>query len=294
MQRIEKLYQNYKKVILIPILLLVLSLLILGVQQVRTGSIINRDISLKGGISATISIEEKINTNELRDAIKNKFPASDILVRELADPTTGKNLGVIVEATDLKSEQIKPIIEENLKIELTDQNYSIEEIGASLSASFFKELILAILFSFLFMAIVVFITFRKTLPSIAVVLTALTDIVATLAIISILNIKISTAGVAAFLLLIGYSIDTDILLTTRVLKRSTGTVIERVSGAIKTGLTMTITTIGAITVALLITNSLVLKQMFTILLIGLIIDIVSTWLGNAPAIIWYCKKKNIQ
>ena len=40
-----------------------------------------------------------------------------------------------------------------------------------------------------------------------------------LALIDFLGIEISAAGIAAFLMLIGYSVDTDILLTSRALKR---------------------------------------------------------------------------
>ena len=77
------------------------------------------------------------------------------------------------------------------------------------------------------MGIVVFITFRKLIPSLAVIFSAILDLVGTLAIISLLDFKLSTAGIAAFLMVVGYSIDTDILLTTRLLKGKMGTVYER-------------------------------------------------------------------
>ena len=48
-------------------------------------------------------------------------------------------------------------------------------------------------------------------------------------------VDVDYIGIAAFLLLIGYSIDSDILLTTKVLKRRMGTLFERVKSAMKTG-----------------------------------------------------------
>src|SRR3989344_6515834 len=214
MRRLEKLYlYHYKKVMIFPIILLILSIIVLGIQQARTGSIINRDISLQGGISATITTEHPVDIQQLEQGLRTNFPDSDINVRELGDLTTGKKIGILVELTNAKNDQLQPFLEKQLGISLTSQNYSVEEIGASLSSSFFRELILTLIFSFLFMSIVVFIAFRKVVPSTAVIFTAFTDIVVTLAIVSIINLRISTAGVAAFLLLIGYSIDTDILLT---------------------------------------------------------------------------------
>ena len=88
-------------------------------------------------------------------------------------------------------------------------------------------MLVALGLSFLFIAIVVFITFRSFIPSIAVVYAAFMDIVIPVAITLLFNIKISAAGISALLMLIGYSIDTDILLTTRVLKRKEGRIWER-------------------------------------------------------------------
>ncbi len=293
MQRLENLFMNhYKKIIIIPILLLVLSLVVFGIQA-QKGSIITKDISLQGGTSVTITSEQSFNINDLQESLEDAFPNSDILVRELADVTTGKKIGILIEATNIKNEELQPFLEKYLETKFTSENYSVEEIGASLSVSFFKELQLAMIFSFLFMSIVVFITFRKIVPSLTIILTALTDILVTLAVVSIMHLRISTAGIAAFLLLIGYSIDTDILLTTKVLKRTGPSLFARVYSSMKTGLTMTITAIAAVTVGLF-SNSVVLQQIFTIILIGLIVDVISTYLGNAPALIWYCKKKNIQ
>jgi preprotein translocase subunit SecF len=103
--------------------------------------------------------------------------------------------------------------------------------------------------------------------------------------------KLGTGGVAAFLMLIGYSVDTDILLSTRVLKHGHGTIFQRCIDAMKTGMTMSITTIAAVTVGLIFSQSEVLKQIFTILLIGLIIDIIMTWLQNTAILRWYLEPK---
>ena len=84
------------------------------------------------------------------------------------------------------------------------------------------------------MSIVIFFLFRTFVPSIAVIFAAFADIVMPLALIDFIGLRVSTAGIAAFLMLIGYSVDTDILLTTRALKKHEGTVNERIYGAFKT------------------------------------------------------------
>ena len=272
---------------LIPIILLVLSLIFVGFKYAKTGEIFNRDVTLKGGITSTIYTDKEINTEDLQ----NKIPNS--LVKKLTDFSTGQQVGIIVEASDISADNLKELLQKELAIELTNQNYSVEETGSSLGESFYKELITAALIAFIFMAIIIFITFRTLIPSAAVVLSALIDIVIPLAIINLLNIKVSSAGVVAFLLLIGYSVDTDILLTTRTLKRYNAPLFDRMYSSMKTGLTMTFCAIAVMLVGIILSTTPIIKEMFFIILLGLITDIFSTYFTNASILKIYCKRKNI-
>jgi len=153
-------------------------------------------------------------------------------------------------------------------------------MGSSLGESFFKETFTALIIAFILMSIIVMIYFRSFIPSVGVIGAAVVDIIVTVAIVDLTGMKIGTGGIAAFLMLIGYSVDTDMLLTTRLLKRKEGTVWERIVGSAKTGLTMTITTLAAMAVGYTFANSLVLKQMFGIIFIGLLVDIISTFIDE--------------
>jgi len=132
-----------------------------------------------------------------------------------------------------------------------------------------------------------------SIPSSAVIISAFADILMTLVFVNLLGIKLSSAGIVAFLMLIGYSVDTDILLTTRILKRSEGSLNQRMFGAFKTGITMTLTSLLAVGVALFIVQSFstVLSQIFLILFIGLGFDIFNTWITNASILKWYMEKR---
>ena len=188
------------------------------------------------------------------------------------------------------------ILEEYLGFKLTEKNSSIEFTGSALSQNFYSQLRFAIILAFILMAIVVFIIFRTFIPSLAVIFSAFADITMTLALVNILGIKMSSAGIVALLMLIGYSVDSDILLTTRVLKQRAESLNKRIYSAFKTGITMNLTSIVAIIIVLLIVKSLspILTQIFTILLIGLVFDIPNTWLVNVGILKLYCKKKRIE
>jgi len=284
-------HKNYKKILLIPLVLFIILLSVVIIKYEKTGELINKDVSLSGGISATVYTSQNIDVKTLQSKLSSDLK-EQIFIRPLRDYTTNENKGIAVEVSNTKiNEELKTSLEKNLNIALTAENYSVEETGSNLGASFYKEMLIAIFVAFILMGIVVFITFRTFIPSIAVVFAALFDILAALAVIDFLDVRISTAGIAALLLVIGYSIDTDILLTTKLLKRREGELMDRAVDAIKTGLTMTLTTVAAVTAGYIFTNSLIFKQMFLIIAVALIFDIIATYLMNLGILLWYIERK---
>ena len=293
--RLYEIYdKKYKLLLVIPILLLIFSLIQIAYQVSTTGDFIKKDVSLKGGITITIPYDKLVDTSKLENEISSKFPGNDISVRTLRTATSVE--GIIVEAdivanNNEERDKLLHSIEESLGTGLSNVNYGIEITGSSLGESFFRESLIALAVAFLFMGLVVLLYFRTFVPSIAIIIAAFSDIVFALAVINLLNVRVGTAGIAAFLMLIGYSVDTDILLTVRVLKRREGTVMDRVVSSIKTGMTETLTAIATVTVAMLVTKSDVIKQIMLILLIGLIADIFNTWIQNVGILRLYIERK---
>jgi len=277
--------KKYKQLMIVSLLLLLLSLGVLVVQFVRTGDVIQRGVSLKGGLTMTIPVEKEVVVQSLQESLSAAFPKADISVRSLS--AGGTTAALIIEASDVTEEQLSGKLL-SLGVQLEKGKYSVENMGSSLGENFFRQTLLAVLIAFLCMSIVVYITFRVPVPSFFVILCAFSDIVSTLAVVSLSGMKLSTAGVAAFLMLIGYSVDTDILLTTKVYKRrEAGSYLERVWSAMRTGLTMTATAFAAVLVAYIVSVSDVIRQIMFILLIGLIFDVIYTWIQNAGILRWY-------
>ncbi|MBX4196747.1 protein translocase subunit SecF [Candidatus Pacearchaeota archaeon] len=285
-------YDSWYKILLLPpVVLFVLSLVYLGVFYSQHNDFVHKDASLSGG--TTITLSGDINTVELESALKAQVP--DVSFRSITDLTSGKPVATIIDSSAEPS-VLMPIIEKSLGHPLTAQNSNIEFTGPTLSQNFYKQLIIAIIFSFVLMSIVIFILFRSFVPSIAVIFAALADILMSLAFIDYLGVRLSAAGIAAFLMLIGYSVDTDILLTTRVVKKREGTVNQRIYGAFTTGLFMTVTALIAVLPAFFIVTGLPesFRQIFLILAVGLFADIFNTWLTNASIIKWYADAKGMK
>ncbi len=328
--------KNYKKLLVIPSVVLALSLIYLTIFAIQTGDIINKDVSLTGGSTITISTE--ISSEILKDVLSQSL--ADFTIKTISD-NSGNQLELAITVGEGDTQVLEDSLEDFLGYELTSENSSKETTSASLSDDFYKQLIIAIILAFFWMAAVVFLIFAKgkrikiwvvvvnvllgffmgnfffsinpmlsaiifftiaiflirvyiknSVPAFAVMLSAFANIVMTLAVVDIIGMKLSTAGIIAFLMLIGYSVDTDILLTTRLLKRNVG-VNSALFGAFKTGTMMTMTSIIAITTALIVVYSFgsVLNQIFSILLIGLGFDLFNTWITNASIMKWYVETR---
>ncbi len=176
-----------------------------------------------------------------------------------------------------------------------DETIGSIEIGASLGKEFWETSQRALLVAFVLIAGIVFILFREIVPSIAVIQAAVFDVLMALAGMAFFGIPLSLPTIAALLMLLGHSVDTDILITDRILKRKQKTPAERAFGAMKTGLTMTGTLL--IVLFVLVTFSyfnqmLVLFQISAVMMFGLLADIPSTYLTNAVMVNWWAERKN--
>jgi preprotein translocase subunit SecF len=290
---IGKIYENkYKKIIILPIVVLLCAVLILGFWKVNTGEFVSKDITLTGGIMLTVETGEQINIASAEKAISNQLGLSS-RIKELRSFGSSGNLGYTFEVEQTSDiDGVKKAITDSTGLEVIEGKYTLEETSSSLSTTFWNNTVQALFLAFVFMAGVIFFYFRKLVPSGAIVLAAFSDFLCTLAAINLLGIKLSTASIAALLMLIGYSVDSNILLSVRAIKHHEGSVADRVANALKTGMTMTVTTLVALTTIYVISPSKILQQIALVLLLGLMFDFMNTWIMNASIITWWLKKKN--
>ena len=274
--KIYKFYsKNYKILMFIPVIIAIIALVLIGIHYKNTGDFFNKDVSLKGGITAILYTEQEISEEQVKNALN-----VELVTRKISNLASGQGSGIIIEVSDLTSEELKNRLETNLNLELTQENFSMEETGPRLGQAFYRQLLTAVLFAFILMGITVFITFRTFAPSIAVIAAAFMDIVITIAVANLLGMSFSTAGIVGILSVIGYSVDTDILLTTWAIRKKEGTLFDRMYHSMKTGLTMVICAAAVMVIGMLVSNSQVIKEMFTIIFIALIVDIFSTYFTN--------------
>lgn len=275
---LKKIMESYKPLIAIPVIITIIAVAILAINGLDQG------IDLEGGTTADLKLQKPINEPQLENLISEGIGSSEVDVKSIN--STNANLEIGGEVDIIKFKSI---------LNGTADILSFRTIGPVLSAAALTQVYWAIAIAFLFMSITVFIIFRNFVPSMAVILAALSDILIAAGGMSLFGIPLSIASVGALLLLIGYSVDTDILLTTRLLKRRKGTITERALEAMKTGLTMSAAAIGAMTALYIVTvffipSANTLAEIAAVLIIGLIADILATWLMNLGILRWYLER----
>jgi len=269
---------NYKLTVIVPLIILFLSLGFLYLKVTTTG--LNLDIDLKGGNQITLESERKISESDLQSALSQY----DVNIR------TAEGLNkytIFIEfGADIEPEDILDKLEES---GYSFGAYSIQSVGPSLGSAFFQQAITVLIIAFVFMAITIFIIFRTPIISFYISLSPFFDIIETLAIIQLLGMNLSLASFASLLMIIGYSVDDDVMITTRVTKGS-GDIKRRLKNSFKTSATTTIATIVALGSLYILSLSPVISQIASVLLIGLIVDFQNTWLFNVPILRWYAER----
>ena len=278
---------DYKKIMWIPIIFLIICMGFLYWNYQETGEYFTKSVDLTGGSQLSVEVQGDVDIGALESHLNPIF--GDVSVRKVTG--VGGVTLLIRAGEDVDGDALLEEVEE---YGIDPESHSFEKIGASLGESFFAQSLNAMIFAFIFMGLVVFFVFRNFVPSIAVIWCAFSDIICTLALMQVFGIELSLASFAALLLVLGYSIDTDILLTTRLIKRREGKMDERIREAFKTGMTMSATTLLAFTALYMVSGATALREIATVLIIALVIDIPNTWLTNLGILRWWAEKRGIE
>ena len=259
---------------LIPLVILLFSSAYLVNNIITKGSFMERSTELKGGKLITFQVKEIPDLSGINYDYHITRGITNNIIIEI--PYENNETLVIEELNSY----LHPVGEPTITI-----------VGPILGDIFWQQAQLSIVIAFVAMAIVVFALFRSVVPSSIVLLAAATDIIITMAVIDIIGVKLSLAVLAALLMIIGYSVDTDILLTSSVWKTHEDSVEKSTKRAMKTGLVMSGAALIAFIMLYFLSGSFVLQQMSIVLIVGLIIDIPATWFTNAGLLRYWMERK---
>ncbi|WP_267640842.1 protein translocase subunit SecF [Haloarchaeobius amylolyticus] len=280
-------YSN-RQLAAVPLALLAVALVVILGWYVMFGTPVGLSTDFTGGTELTVQ------TDTPRSELDAAFE-EDIISKQrvqgpsITEPTYILTFGPESEGTDLADQA-----QANLQATCSNPDeceiiQSRQTTSPSFGSSARTTAAQGLFAAFLGMSILAFVFFRSFIPSIAIVVSAFSDIVIPLAAMNLLGIKLSLGTVAALLMLIGYSVDSDILLNNHVLRRSGG-FYDSVNRAMQTGVTMTITSMAAMAVMTVVATLFGIELMASIglvLVLGLAADLVNTYMLNLSLLRWY-------
>ncbi|MEF8784607.1 MAG: protein translocase subunit SecF [Haloarculaceae archaeon] len=269
-------YEQYsnRQLAIVPLAILGLALLVIAVWYVMFGVPVDLGIAFTGGT------EVRFTANDDITQVRETFSGTEF--ESIQSAAGGGTYILTTQAEDTA----------NIESTAEEAGYEIEQVqqrSATFGANSQQQALLGLVVAFAGMSALVFVLFRTFIPSIAVVVSAFSDIVIPIALMNILDIPLTLGSVAALLMLIGYSVDSDILLNNHVLRRRGG-FYESAYRAMRTGITMTLTSISAMIVMTIVATFFgipLLPEIGLILVFGLTADLLNTYMLNMSLLRYY-------
>ena len=268
----------------VPLAVLALALVVIAGWYVFTGFPADPGMEFTGGTELRIVVEGDNPREQINDAFSAEPASIQAVPAGTATDTDGETYVVSFRGVDVSRTQL-----EEEAGAAGFQLLSADTVSPSFGEDTRTLALGGIIVAFLGMSVLVFLMFRTFVPSIAVVISAFSDIVVPVALMNLLGIELTLGTVAALLMLVGYSVDSDILLNNHILRRS-GDFYESTHRAMRTGVTMTLTSISAMAVmaiAATVVGIDLLAAIGTILVFGLATDLMNTYMLNLSLLRWY-------
>jgi len=281
-------YDRYtnRQLLAVPLAILALALLVVAANVALTGAPAPLGIEFTGGTELTVEATED------SAAVQAAF---DTEPAEIQTVQGEQNQYIVRFGPDAGNGGTSLQDQAENGLTAPDDSDEVVQGVSAFDATFAGETqqlaLIGIVVAFVGMSVIAFALFRIFVPSVAIVISAFSDLVIPLAAMGLFGFELTLGTVAALLMIIGYSVDSDILLNNHVLRRGTGgDFYDDVYRAMRTGVTMTVTSMAAMATMAIVAWYFqigLLMAIGTILFLGLAADLMNTYMMNLSLLRWY-------
>ncbi len=262
-----------------------LIVIVAGMLSIMVKGGLNLSIDFTGGTIAQLKFEEPVAIPELRDLLQGK---------DLG------NIGVVAFGDEnevlIKTAASGTIVEQKLSNAFDDKKFEIRriesvgpKIGKELSTTAVRAILVALIL------ILIYIAFRFDFYyAIGAVVALMHDILITLGLFSLLNLEINLEIIAAFLTIVGYSLNDTIVVFDRIRENIKALSREKLETIVNTALngTLSRTVITSVTtlivVVILFIIGLSIIQLFAFaLIVGVIVGTYSSIYIASPVMVYF-------
>ena len=266
-------------------------------------------IDFKGGTLVAVNFTKPVDINEIRSSLSSvlidgqNFDFSKEEIKHFGDES---NVAIRIASLENEpprfanrvAESLASIYPNLLPSEKSDFILSIDKVGPKVGAELSSDAILAILYALGF--ILIYISIRFELKYAIGAIAALThDVLITLGVFSILGYEISLAVIAAFLTIVGYSLNDTIVIFDRVrenvksLKGSSmkSVINQSINDSLSRTIVTSLTTFLVVFILFLVGGEVIHTFSFA-MIVGVIIGTYSSIFVASPIVIKMDKKQN--
>ena len=290
--------------------LLSAGLILVGFISMITNNGPKLSIDFKGGTMVAVNFTEPVDINKIRNSMSDisidgqKFDFSKEEIKHFGDESN-----VAIRLASLKDEPpqfpqkvadiIASVYPELVPEERNDFILSIEKVGPKVGAELSGDAVLAI-FSALAL-ILIYISIRFEFKYAVGAIAALThDVAITLGIFSILGYEISLAVIAAFLTIVGYSLNDTIVIFDRVRENVKGlksisfrsVINQSINESLSRTIVTSVTTFLVVLILFLVGGEVIHSFAFA-MIVGVIVGTYSSIFVASPVVIKMAKENSI-
>ncbi|WP_317366554.1 protein translocase subunit SecF [uncultured Tyzzerella sp.] len=173
----------------------------------------NYDIQFTGGTSIEVSLGGKeVKNEDIANLLKDSVNIDNAQIQ-----IVGNGESVIIKMRSLNQEERVALTDAiSKKYSLTDKDYSIRDISATISSEMKRSSILAIVVSCIAMLIYVSFRFKNFKTGASAIIALLHDALILVAFYAIFRVPLNDAFIAAILTVLGYSINATIVIFDRI------------------------------------------------------------------------------
>ena len=249
----------------------------------------NYSIDFTGGTLVQLKFEKPVSVEETREALSEVAGLTRYHLQEFGDETT-----IIFRTAELEEAELETVLEENLRTAFPDNPFMrvrTESVGPKIGEELKEKTVMAIIYSLV--GILIYITIRFEFRfGVAAVIALFHDVMITLGVFSLGGRELSLAVIAAFLTIVGYSLNDTIVIFDRIRE---GLALWRkepyekiINRSINQTLSRTVITSGTslfVILCLYLLGGEVLKDFSFALLIGVIIGTYSSIFVASPVLV---------
>jgi len=275
--------KHYRALMVIPLVVFMASVGAFFVTYQQTGGLFKLDIDLSGGNVFTVY------TSFIPTGAKATFENMGLGFKEIHSYDNSDLIAVAIEGGPELSEKM---VKAQINATFPDAAYDVRSVGPSMGKSFMKGSIWAVTLGFLAMGAILALIFRKPIVAFTVILSGFLNVFEAAAFMTFLGVKLAPHTIGALLMLMGWSVDSEVLFDTKILKETEGDPKKRAVGAMKTAMTMSAAIFASLSALYIVSTSTLIKDIALVMMLGAVFDIINTWFQSLAMVLWYAERSS--